>query len=331
MNTEEVVWDVVVVGAGAAGLSGALTLARARRSVLVVDAGEPRNAPASAAHGFLSRDGVDPAELLRMGREEVQSYGARIVSGRVLLAVRREAEGAGKAEFALTIDDGTVVLARRVLLAGGLVDELPPIEGLTRRWGRDVLHCPYCHGWEVRHQRIGVLATGPTTMHMALLMKQWSSSVTLFRHEDFPLSEHDRAQLAARGVGVVEGAVAGLEVADDRLSALRMADGRLVECQALVVTPRYLAREDLAVGLGAEIAEHPAGIGRFVVTDPASGLAAPGVWAAGNITNLMAQVVQAAAQGVQAGIAINADLVHSEVDTLLSEAVSTGVRASETA
>jgi thioredoxin reductase len=314
--SDEKVHDVVVVGGGAAGLSGALTLVRARRTVLVVDAGEPRNAPSAAAHGFLTRDGVPPAEILRVGRSEVEAYGGRFLDGRVVSA-RRERTGPGGG-FALTVDDGSVVRARRVLLAGGLIDDLPPVPGIAERWGRDVLHCPYCHGWEVRDRQIGVLATGPMAMHMALLMGRWSPTVTLFRHEDFPLSEQDRVQLAARRVDVVDGAVAELHVVGDRLQGLRMADGGTIACEALVVTPRFLARDDLALALGAEVSEHPAGIGRQIVTG-AGGAAAPGVWAAGNATDLLAQVVQAAGQGVQAGIAINVDLVHEEVAAAVAD------------
>jgi len=156
-----VTYDVVVVGGGAAGLGGALMLGRSRRSVLVVDAGEPRNAPASGVHGFLTRDGVSPAALLQVGREEVRGYGARVLDGRVASA---ESVDGG---FTVTLEDGRRVGARRLLVTTGLVDELPDVPGVRERWGRDVLHCPYCHGWEVRDQPIGVLASGPMAVHRA--------------------------------------------------------------------------------------------------------------------------------------------------------------------
>ncbi|MFL6056110.1 MAG: NAD(P)/FAD-dependent oxidoreductase, partial [Actinoallomurus sp.] len=164
-------YDEVVVGGGAAGLSGALTLARSRRSVVVIDAGSPRNAPAAGVHGFLSRDGIPPAELLERGRAEVCGYGGQVVPGEVD-AVAREENG-----FSVALTDGRVVRARRLLVATGAVDELPDIPGLHARWGRDVVHCPYCHGWEVRDQAIGVLATGPLSVHQALLFRQLSSDV----------------------------------------------------------------------------------------------------------------------------------------------------------
>jgi thioredoxin reductase len=159
--------DVVVVGGGAAGLSGALMLARARRSVVVLDAGAPRNAPAEGVHGLLARDGLPPAELLEHGRAEVRGYGGRVVAGEVA-AVTRDPVGG----FEVALVDGRALHARRVLVATGLVDELPAVPGLRDRWGRDVVHCPYCHGWEVRDQAIGVLATGPMSVHQALLFRQ---------------------------------------------------------------------------------------------------------------------------------------------------------------
>jgi len=169
---DSVRYDVVVIGAAAAGLSGALTLGRARRSVLVVDGGEPHNAPASGIHGFLTRDGVNPSALLEAGREEVRRYGADLLDGRVASAERVE-DG-----FVVTLDDGGSVGARRQLVATGLVDELPDVPGVRERWGRDVLHCPYCHGWEVRDQAIGVLASGALSVHQALLFRQLSADVT---------------------------------------------------------------------------------------------------------------------------------------------------------
>jgi thioredoxin reductase len=156
-------YDVVVIGGGAAGLNGALMLARARRSVLVVDAGAPRNAPAAGVHGFLSRDGISPAELLEIGRAEVRKYGGAILAGEVMAT-------AGEiGRFTVTLADGTPIGARRLLVTTGLVDELPDLPGLRARWGRDVVHCPYCHGWEIRDQAIGILATGPMSVHQALM------------------------------------------------------------------------------------------------------------------------------------------------------------------
>ncbi|MBX6356995.1 MAG: NAD(P)/FAD-dependent oxidoreductase [Micromonosporaceae bacterium] len=302
------VYDVAVVGGGAAGLSGALALARARRSVLVVDAGEPRNAPAGHVHNYLTRDGTPPAELLAAGRDEVTRYGGEIVTGRVEGAARE----AGA--FRLDLAGGGTVRARRLLVTTGLVDELPDVPGLAERWGRDVLHCPYCHGWEVRDRRIGVLATGPNAAHQAELWRQWSAQVTLIVHSVRPDAEQaDR--LAARGITIADGPVAGLEVAGDRLTGVRLASGQVVALDAVVVAPRFTARSQVLESLGLEPVDVEMNghvIGGQIPADPSGATAVPGVWVAGNVADHRAQVIVAAAAGLTAGAAINADLVAEE-------------------
>ncbi|MFI1331534.1 NAD(P)/FAD-dependent oxidoreductase [Streptomyces sp. NPDC020845] len=305
-------FDVVVVGGGAAGLSGALTLARARRSVVVIDSGEPRNAPAAGAHGLLSRDGVSPLELLRIGREEVAGYGGQVVSDRAVSA-RRVAGG-----FVVEAGSGRRFRARRLLVTTGLVDEVPEVPGLRERWGRDVLHCPYCHGWEVRDAPIGVLAVSPLSVHQALLFRQWSDRVTLFLHTGAELAEDEWERLAARGIAVVDGEVTGLEVVEDRLAGVRLASGRRVPVEALVVATRMVARGEVLAGLGLSAVEHPMGVGTYVPSD-ASGLTeVAGVWAAGNVTDLLANVPVAQAAGFQAAAAINADLVAEDTDAAVA-------------
>ncbi|MGM1061696.1 NAD(P)/FAD-dependent oxidoreductase [Saccharothrix sp. Mg75] len=295
-------YDVVVVGGGAAGLNGALMLARARRSVLVVDAGSPRNAPADAVHGLLAREGVSPAELLERGRAEVRGYGGHVVAGEVGAAVR---EGDG---FAVEVG-GRVVRARRLLVATGLVDELPDVPGLRERWGRDVVHCPYCHGWEVRDRAIGVLATGPMSVHQALLFRQWSADVVLFAHTGPAPTDEQAEQLAARGVRVVPGEVASLEVVDDRITGLRLADGGVVARDTVAVASRMVARAGVLEALGLRPVPHPSGMGEHVAVDATGRTEVPGVWAAGNVADLAAQVGAAAAAGAAAGAQVNADLV----------------------
>ncbi|NEE00047.1 NAD(P)/FAD-dependent oxidoreductase [Phytoactinopolyspora halotolerans] len=299
-------YDVVVIGGGAAGLNGALMLARSRRSVLVVDAGHPRNAPAAAVHGLMARDGTPPAELLEQGRAEVRLYGGQVVRGEVVAA---SGEDAG---FRIVLADGRTVQARRLLVAAGAVDELPEIPGLRDRWGRDVVHCPYCHGWEVRDQAIGVVASGPMAVHQALLFRQLSDDVTVFTHTSEPLGEEDVDQLAARGVALVHGEVAAVEVADDRIVGVRLTDGRRVPRNVLAVQSRMEVRAGFLDGLGLHPAEHPAGIGRHLPADAAGRTDIPGVWVAGNVTEPMAQVGGAAAAGANAGAQINADLVAEE-------------------
>ena len=305
-------YDVVVVGGGAAGLSGALSLARARRRVLVVDAGDPRNAPAGAVRNYLARDGVAPGDLLAAGRAEVRGYGGRVVAATVASARRlggplEDPEGG----FRVDLADGRVVRARRLLVTTGLVDELPEVPGVAERWGRDVLHCPYCHGWEARDQAIGVLGTGPLAVHQALLWQQWSADMILFLHAAPEPSEEEHDQLAARGIGVVTGPVASLEVADDRLTGVRLATGRVVPCRAVAVAPRFSARVDVLTSLGLETTEQRIGeaaVGTYVPADPTGATAVPGVWVAGNVADLTVQVVGAASAGVRAA-AINADLI----------------------
>jgi thioredoxin reductase len=300
-------YDVVVVGGGPAGLSAALTLARARRSVLVVDSGQPRNAPAAGVHGFLTRDGMNPAALLAAGRDEVRSYGGEIVSGRVRAAA---VDGDG---FLVSLDDASTVRGRRLLVTTGLVDELPDVPGVRERWGRDVLHCPYCHGWEVRDRPIGILATGPRAMHQALLLRQWSDDVMLFRHTAAALTAGEEEELEARDIAVVEGRVVGLEIVDDRLTGIRLASGDVVPRAALVVAPRFVARAEVFSSLGLEVVEHPLGIGTYVASDRTGLTSVPGVWVAGNVADPMLQVVGAAAAGTLAATAINADLVTDDV------------------
>ena len=298
-------YDVVVVGGGAAGLGGALTLSRARRSVLVVDGGEPRNAPADGVHNFLTRDGIAPAALLDAGRAEVRGYGGHLRGGRVVSAAR---DGDG---FAVTLDDGSAVGARRLLVATGLVDELPPVPGVRERWGRDVIHCPYCHGWEVRDRSIGVLATGPIAVHQALMFRQLTADLTVFAHAA-PPGDDEREQFAARGIALVEGEVAALVVERDRLTGVRMGDGRLVAREVVVVGPRFRARAEAMAGLGLEPTDHPSGLGTTIAADHTGRTAVPGVWVAGNVTDQAAQVVGAAAAGAMAGAQINADLIFEE-------------------
>ncbi|MEV0392318.1 NAD(P)/FAD-dependent oxidoreductase [Polymorphospora rubra] len=296
-------YDVVVIGGGAAGLSGALTLARARRSVVVIDAGAPRNAPAEGVHGLLGREGIPPAELLERGRAEVRGYGGHVVTGEVA-AVARDDDG-----FTVTLADDRTVGARRLLVTTGLVDELPDIPGLRERWGRDVMHCPYCHGWEVRDRAIGVLASGPMSVHQALLIRQWSPDVTYFTHTMAPLTDEQAEQMAAHGIRVVDGDVTGLEIVDDRLAGVRLADGTVVAREVVAVATRLVARGGFLAALGLTPVPHPAGVGEHVPADPYGRTDVPGVWVAGNVTDLVAQVGAAAAAGVTAAAHVNADLV----------------------
>ncbi|GAA0922761.1 NAD(P)/FAD-dependent oxidoreductase [Kribbella koreensis] len=301
-------YDVVVIGGGAAGLSGALALVRSRRSVLVVDNGTPRNAPAEHVHNYLSRDGVPPAELYSIGRAEVAGYGGEVVIDTVT-GVRR---GGSEYGFVVELAGQEAVEARRLLVTTGVVDVLPEVPGLAERFGRDVLHCPYCHGWEVRDQAIGVLATNPMAGHQTLMFRQLSDDVTLFLNDVLEPTEEQWEEFAARGISVVQGKVTSLEVTDDKLTGVRLEGGRVIPRQALAVQTRLEARADFLTGLGLKTSAREGRgvvVGTTVDADPTGATDVPGVWVAGNVTDPMGQVVTSAAAGLMAGAAINGDLI----------------------
>lgn len=308
-------YDVITIGGGPAGLSGAILLARSRRSVLVLDAGEPRNAPAHAMHNFLSRDGISPGDLLTHGRDELRAYGGKLWSARVASATRVE-----DGSFHVVLEDGRGVDARRLLITTGLIDELPEIPGVRERWGRDVLHCPYCHGWEVRDHSIGVLATGPGGVHIALLFRQLTSDVVYFAHTAPALTSEQSAQFAARGIRVVHERVASLVIREDRLEGVQLVNGADVPCQAVVVTPRFVARSDVLASLGLQPTEHPLGFGEAIAADSSGRTEVQGVWVAGNVTDLSAGVIASAAAGTGVAAQINADLVAEDTQRALRSA-----------
>jgi thioredoxin reductase len=302
METHE--YDVVVVGGGAAGLSAALVLGRARRRVVVIDAGAPRNAPAAHMQGFLSRDGMAPADLLAAGRAEVAGYGVEFVSDHV---------AAIEPGFRVRLSAGDVLHARRLLLATGVTDELPDIVGVHERWGRDLLHCPYCHGWEVRDQPLGVLGTLPGSVQHALLVRQWSDDVIFFAHT-YALTAPEQAQLDARHVQVVHGEVTRLIIDADRLTGVELADGRVVGRTAVFVRPGNVPHADgLLLSLKCEVDERG-----FARVDASGRTSTVGVWAAGNVVYPRAQVITAAGAGSAAAIAINADLVQDDLEQALA-------------
>ena len=299
------IYDVVVVGGGAAGLSAALVLGRARRRVAVVDAGAPRNAPAAHMQGFLSRDGMPPADLLSVGRAEVTGYGVALIEDRVVGI---------EAGFVVRLAGGRTLKARRVMVATGVSDELPEIPGVRERWGRDLLHCPYCHGWEVRDEPVGVLGTLPGSVQHAHLVRQWSDDVVFFVHT-YDLTAAERSRLEARGIQVVTGEVERLRVEDDRLAGVELIDGRVIARTAVFVRPGNMPHADgLIAGLGCDVDE--AG---FVSVDESGRTSTSGVWAAGNVVDPRAQVITSAGAGSAAAIAINADLVDEDVERALEE------------
>jgi thioredoxin reductase len=295
-------FDVVIIGGSAAGLSAALVLSRARRRVLVVDSGEPRNAPASHMHGFLSQDGLPPADLLAAGRAEVKGYGGEILEDTVTQLVR-----CGTSGFQVLLAGGQRISARRLLVATGLRDELPEVEGLSARWARDVLHCPYCHGYEVRDQQLGVLGGSPDAVRYAQIVRQWTHDLVLFAPAG-SLSVPQRSELIARAIGIVEGTVRRVVVEDDRLVGVELDDGRMVRRDALFVPPTFVPNSALLTGVGCQTDE--AG---WPVKDSTGLTTVPGLWVAGNVANPRAQVITAAGEGSAAALAINANLVEADI------------------
>lgn len=286
-------YDVVVVGGGAAGLSAALVLGRSRRSVVVIDAGEPRNAPADHVHNYLGREGVRPTELLEIGREEVARYDVEIRRGRVSTAARA---GGG---FAVGLDDGSTVASRRLVLATGVVDVLPQVPGLRERFGRDVLHCPYCHGWEVAGLPLGIVASGPDCVERALLFRQWSDDVLILLNGQPRPQGEDAEKLRARGIGAVPGEIARLIVEDDTLAGVELHGGGVVARAALVVTTVPTADTTLLDAVG--------------------GPTAPGVRVVGNAATPYGGVITSAADGMMAGTLLNHELILEETDAAVAE------------
>jgi thioredoxin reductase len=251
---------------------------------------------------------MSPAEFLAVGREEIARYGVELVRDRVVDA------GRDTGGFTAHLAGGRSVRARQLVIATGLKDELPRVPGLAERFGRDVIHCPYCHGWEARDLPTGVLATSPLSVHQALMVTQWSKDVRLFLHEvgESELTDDDLRRLAAAGVTVVPGEVAELVVTGDRLTGVRLADGTVHDREVLYAAPRALPANDLLVRLGAELRETP--FGAYPVIDERGLTTVPGLWAAGNASGFAEQVINAASRGYRAGAAINGELLMADLD-----------------
>jgi thioredoxin reductase len=313
--------DAVVIGGGPAGLNAALMLARSRRSVVVIDSGTPRNAPAEGVHGLLGLESISPPELLRRGREEVGRYGGRVVTGEVTSAAPAAPSAEGDLRFTIALADGRAVKARRVLVATGLRDALPDIPGLAQHWGHGVVHCPYCHGWEVRDEPIGILAVGPASIHHALLFRQLTDDLVYFtRGTD--LDEDTRARFAARDIRVIETPVVEVQSDENGITGVRLADGQAVPRRVLAVATTMLARTDGLDGLQLPMEDLPGGMGRRFATGIAGTTEVPGVWVAGNATDLTAQIGASAAAGALAGAHMNADLATADTNAALASAQS---------
>lgn len=296
-------FDAAIIGGGPAGLSAGVALARALRTVVVIDAGGQRNLRAEGVHGFLTREGMNPKELIAAGRDELKRYGGTDITGFVQSARRKGGN------FVLTLDDGSTFTARRLLIASGTGDELPDLPGAAERWGRDVMYCPYCHGWEIRDRKVGILASDDHAVLQALTFRQWTPQVTLLLNDAFTPTPGQKEQLDARSIKVVSGRTKELVIQDDKLTGVTLTDGSAVSLEVLAVSPATISKANMLQALGLEPGDLDEGPGSHLPTDETGLTSCPGVWAAGNATDVSAQVMTAAAAGLKAAAAINADLV----------------------
>jgi len=302
-------FDVVIVGAGPAGMNAGLVLGRVRRQVLLADAGAPRNSSSRSMHGMLSRDGADPAEVRRVARAELGGYPSVQVRDVAVVSAAPSGEG-----FEVTLADGTTALARRLLLATGVTDELPPVEGLARLWGRGVYHCPYCHGWEVRDQPVAVLGGDDDAAYLALNLARLGCDIVLCTDGDAEASEPARAALRAHGVRVCEELVLGVTGEPGTFVRLSLSPGWTLERRALFVHPATLQGSDLARQLGCALLDDGS-----VRVNELGQTSVPGVYAAGDLCRSeawpkpLAQVVMAAGLGARAAVVIDQELLFGDV------------------
>jgi thioredoxin reductase len=295
-------WECIVVGGGAAGLSAALVLGRARRRTLVVDAGAPSNLVAHGIGGALGHDGRAPADLYALGRSELEAYPTVEVRTGEVVDTRSAGEGSG---FELTLADGSVERTDVVLLALGMEYLRPDLPGVEERWGGSVFHCPFCHGWEVRDRPLGVLDPGPMGATRARLLRAWSDDVTLFVHGGDGPSAEERESLAAAGVAIEERAVVALEGPGADLERVVLDDGSTVDLGGLLIAAGLRQRSDLARRLGAATTATPIA-DDVIQVDELLRTTVPGVWAAGDSSGAMPSVVNAIATGSLAA----AQIVH---------------------
>jgi thioredoxin reductase len=292
-------YDTIIVGGSFAGLSAAIYLGRARRSVLALDTGAPRNRFAAASHGFFAQDGADPRTMIATMRAQVAAYPTIDFLDQAASHASRQNTG-----FSVTLANGDVVAGATLLLAYGIADILPDLPGVAERWGNSVIHCPYCHGYEFSGQRLGVLNLSPMSLHQAALILEWGP--TTFFLDGGAIDSEAAADLARRGVSVEPAPVEALLGEGSSLSAVRLRDGREHPLDALFIGPRYRFNSDLAEQLGCAIDEGQ--FGSTVTVDDMKATSVAGVYAAGDITRMGHTVTFACADGVTAALAIHRSL-----------------------
>ncbi|WP_157509555.1 NAD(P)/FAD-dependent oxidoreductase [Glaciibacter superstes] len=300
--------DVVIVGGGPAGLSAALSLGRARRRVVVIDDGHPRNATASHMHGVLGHDGLSPLRLLELGRKEVAGYGVRLIHG--------EVSAAHVNVLGIEVDtaDGPI-RTRRLLVATGLSDELPNISGMREQWGMGVVVCPYCDGWEHRNDVIGVIATSRKSIEQAQLLRQWSDRVVYFPNAVGEPAVDARDALARRRIRVESGVVTGLCIDAGQVTGVQV-DERVVPVGVVFTGPALRPHDALLRSLGAATTE--SALGSWVDIDEDGRTSVPGVWAVGNVVDVRANVSVSLGAGALVAGALNSDLVADDIARALA-------------
>lgn len=293
--------DAIVIGGSFAGLSAAIYIARARRSVCIIDSGLPRNRFAAHSHGFLTQDGSNPAVMLARARTQVAAYPTTMLIEGKAVSVVRDPGG-----FAVRLANGEMVEGSRLVLAFGISDELPEIPGLPERWGRTVNHCPYCHGYEFSGRRLGVLRMSAASIHQAMLIAQWGPT-TYFLNGAPPPDDASLAELRSRGVDLESAPLKALRGDGTALSSVELDDGQEVGLDALFLVPPARLNSDIAEQLGCELEEGP--FGEIVKTDGRQMTNVPHVFAAGDITRFAHNISWASADGVTAGSAVHFSLV----------------------
>lgn len=302
--------DVAIIGGSAAGLAAALQLGRQCRSVIVIDAEESRNSPATHMHSYLGHEGVRPGDFAAIARADVRRYGVEVLAGRALTVTHADSGG-----FRIELVGGNAVVARRVLAATGLVDVLPEIDGLAEHWGSAVIHCPFCHGYEVRDRRIVQIITHPIGLHSAGLFRQLAGHLTIVLHGEVSANDVEVRALRDAGVTILDQPVSSVRTDDaGRLTGIELDDDRHVEADALAIATHFEVRVQPFEQLGLATAPHPSGLGDVVVTDAAGATSIPGVYAAGNVTDPFQQVLQAAAGGSSVAGTISRDLAHEDIE-----------------
>jgi thioredoxin reductase len=295
--------DVAIVGGSSAGLSAALILGRSLRKIVVVDDQKPCNRFSHASHGFLTRDGTSPSELLHIAHDQLRRYPSVTIKAATVLRIERIDAG-----FRLTNSDGSSLEARRVLLATGLKDELPPLDGIEALWSTSVFHCPYCDGFEIRDQAVAVYGAGEESLHQVMLLRNLTANLTLCIGEGWQLTPPQREKLARHGIQVVEKAITALESDDGQLAAIRFADGTRLNFNAMFVRPKTTHRTTFAHDLGCQVNEND-----VVQVDLRGRTSVQGIYAAGDLSSPIRSVAVAVAQGAAAGYGINADLVSEDL------------------